>query len=156
MLYCERRCRLSDLNFLPSSRQTRWSEVIDFFTATAGFEDSRPISPRPPATCNDVGRQFDDDIAFSIIAAGLHVACPRLVCLAGKTLPRFFATESMVLLGSTLPQTNTHEETHILGSLTCQKSESCRVYSMESTVFLEIRPITDAAECREANRKNVS
>src|SRR5665811_1221390 len=35
MLYCVRKCRLSDLNFLPSSKQTMYSGVIDFFTETA-------------------------------------------------------------------------------------------------------------------------
>jgi hypothetical protein len=37
MLYCVRKWRLSDLNFLPSSRHTMNSGLIDFFTGTAGF-----------------------------------------------------------------------------------------------------------------------
>ena len=37
MLYWVRRWRFSDLKRLPSSRQIRYSGVIDFFTDTAGF-----------------------------------------------------------------------------------------------------------------------
>ena len=37
MLYWVRRWRLSDLNFFPSSRQTMWSAVIDFFTDIGGL-----------------------------------------------------------------------------------------------------------------------
>ena len=40
MLYWVRRWRFSDLKRLPSSRQTRYSGVIDFFTDTAGLAGS--------------------------------------------------------------------------------------------------------------------
>src|SRR6185369_8369230 len=47
MLYCVRRWRFSDLKRLPSSRQTRYSGVIDFFTDTAGLAGSSGVSGRP-------------------------------------------------------------------------------------------------------------
>ena len=47
MLYCVRRWRFSDLKRLPSSRQTRYSGVIDFFTDTAGLAGSSGASGRP-------------------------------------------------------------------------------------------------------------
>jgi len=50
MLYCVRKWRLSDLNFLPSSRQTIYSGVIDFFKETAGLSGSAAVSPDFPET----------------------------------------------------------------------------------------------------------
>ncbi len=50
MLYCVRRWRFSDLKRLPSSRQTRYSGVIDFLTETAGFAGSSGASTRPVDT----------------------------------------------------------------------------------------------------------
>src|SRR5438552_2439859 len=47
MLYCVRKWRFSDLKRLPSSRQTRYSGVIDFFTDTAGLAGSSGVSGRP-------------------------------------------------------------------------------------------------------------
>jgi len=40
MPYCVRKCRLSDLNFFPSSKQTRYSGVIERFIGTAGLSGS--------------------------------------------------------------------------------------------------------------------
>ena len=53
MSYLARRWRLSDLKVRPSSRQTMWSAVTDFFTGTAGVNGpvGTAASTCPPTTC---------------------------------------------------------------------------------------------------------
>src|SRR3954452_11327253 len=88
MLYWVRRWRLSDLNFLPSSRQTRWSAVIDFFTETAGFSGSAGCSLPPDETRHSAACTW-------LINPGMAPAATELLLTNAETIS---AVSSMKLL----------------------------------------------------------
>src|SRR6202030_2758281 len=87
MLYCVRRWRLSDLNFLPSSRQIMKSGVIDFLTAMAGFTGSPVVSLCPLETRSNA-------VCTWLISEEISPAATALLLTYADTMP---AVSSMKL-----------------------------------------------------------